>query len=111
MSMWGRSRLWACLMAVVIPLGGLAAVVTGGAAAGATSGSGPSQINALRARAIQVEEEIQQDALKVQLAAESYDEYMGMVAADKVLVAKTGALVAKAAAHLAGTRQQLAQAT
>jgi peptidoglycan DL-endopeptidase CwlO len=98
-------------MVAALPIAGLVTVVAGSTPAGAGSGPGPAQIDALRARAIQVEDEIQHDALEVQVAAESYNEYMSLVAADKVLVAKTGVLVAKAAANLAGTRQQLAQAT
>lgn len=105
------SRLGACLLAVAVPLAGLVGVVAGAQPAGATTKPGPAQINALRARAVQVENEIQHDALEVQLAAETYDEYMTKVAADKVLVAKTGVLVGKAAAQVAGTRRQLADAT
>jgi cell wall-associated NlpC family hydrolase len=106
----GRTRLAAGVAAVALLLGPLTTVVTfaGSTPAGAAP-PGPAQIQSLRQRAAAVEQQIQKDGQEVEVAAESYDEYSSMVAADKVLLHKTGIALAASAHQLAATTAQLQQ--
>jgi cell wall-associated NlpC family hydrolase len=100
-----RTRAALAVVAAVLPACGLFVAVV---PAGATP-PGPAQIRSLRQRAAAVVAAIQKDAAEVQVAAESYDEYSSMAAADRALVHRTGLAIALAAHHLAETRLRLAQ--
>jgi peptidoglycan DL-endopeptidase CwlO len=101
-----RSRVVAVLLAAIVPASALAAA---GSPAAASPAPGPAQIKSLQARAAQVENEIQRDAQEVEVAAESYDEYSSIAAADRVLLRKTAAEIAQASVDLSVTRQHLQQ--
>src|SRR5579862_9547227 len=101
-----RARVGLAVVAAILPACGVVVTV---APVSATT-PGPAQIRFLRERAAAVVAEIQKDGLEVQVAAESYDEYSSMAAADRALVHKTGVAIGIAARHLAETKLRLAHA-
>ena len=96
-------RVMMAVLVAIVPACGLVSTVTSASA----TPPGPAQIRSLRQRAAAVVAQIQRDALAVQVAAESYDEYSSMAAADRLLVRRTGVKIATAARHLADTRMRL----
>jgi peptidoglycan DL-endopeptidase CwlO len=69
-----------------------------------------SKVDALQRQAAQIENEIQQDADKVQVAAESYDEYSYQVKLDQVKIRKTVRQIGVARRRVAYGHHQLQQA-
>lgn len=91
---------------------GLCVGVASAAAARPPAGTGPSKskITALQREAARIENEIQIEGQKVQVAAESYNEYTNRVHADELLIRKTLAQIKVARHHVARSRTQLQQA-
>jgi cell wall-associated NlpC family hydrolase len=98
-----RTRVVLAVLAAILPASGL---VVAALPASATT-PGPAQIRTLQEQAAAVVAAIQRDALAVEVAAESYDEYSSMAAADRILVRKTGVSIGVAARHLAATKLTL----
>jgi cell wall-associated NlpC family hydrolase len=105
--------------AAAIPAVAGASPITPGGHSGSSGGTGGTggavsstkgKVNALQREAIQVETQIQADSQKVEVAAESYDEYTNEVDIAEAKVRKTAEEIADVRAQVARSRSRLRDA-